>query len=66
MEPVTLAGIAAGADGFLVEVHANPRRSISDADQAYPLSGLGALISKARAVRAAVSVEYHECMGGAG
>ena len=66
VEPVTLAGIAAGADGFLVEVHANPRRSVSDADQAYPLSGLGALISKARAVKAAVSVEYHECMGGAG
>jgi 3-deoxy-7-phosphoheptulonate synthase len=32
--PITLAGIAAGADGFLVEVHTNPDKSLSDAEQA--------------------------------
>lgn len=35
--PMTLAGIAAGADGYLVEVHPHPDNSLSDADQAYPL-----------------------------
>lgn len=35
--PMTLAGIAAGADGFLVETHETPEKSISDSDQAYPL-----------------------------
>lgn len=37
VEPVTLAGIAAGADGFLCEVHPDPERSMSDADQAISL-----------------------------
>ena len=35
--PMTLAGIAAGADGYLVEVHPEPEKSLSDADQALPL-----------------------------
>ncbi len=34
VEPMTLAGMAAGADGCLVEVHNDPRNSLSDADQA--------------------------------
>lgn len=32
--PMTLAGVAAGAGGCLVEVHHNPEKSLSDADQA--------------------------------
>lgn len=35
--PMTMAGIAAGADGFLCEVHPDPELSVSDADQAYLL-----------------------------
>lgn len=35
--PMTLAGIAAGADGFLIEAHTDPCNSISDADQAISL-----------------------------
>lgn len=34
VEPMTLAGIAAGADGYLVETHPNPPASLSDAAQA--------------------------------
>lgn len=38
VQPMTLAGIAAGADGFLCEVHENPRKSLSDPEQAlYPI-----------------------------
>ena len=46
--PMTLAGLAAGADGFLCEVHPDPCNSLSDADQAYDLAGYGELLSKAR------------------
>lgn len=54
VEPMTLAGIAAGADGFLVEVHPHPELSMSDSDQAYPLDGLGQLIQKANSVKQAI------------
>lgn len=37
VKPMTMAGIAAGADGFLIETHADPKNSLSDADQAYPI-----------------------------
>jgi 3-deoxy-7-phosphoheptulonate synthase len=32
--PMTLAGVAAGADGLLVETHPDPKNSLSDHDQA--------------------------------
>lgn len=50
VEPMTLAGIAAGADGFLVEVHPNPEESMSDADQAYPLELYNRLLMQAARV----------------
>lgn len=34
VRPLTLAGVAAGADGYLVEVHYDPENSLSDPDQA--------------------------------
>lgn len=34
VKPMTLAGIAAGADGCLIEVHNNPDKSLSDKEQA--------------------------------
>lgn len=54
---MTLAGIAAGADGFLIEVHPNPQASLSDAEQAYPLGGLDEVISSARRVREACKIQ---------
>lgn len=51
--PMTLAGIAAGANGFLVETHTDPEKSISDAQQALPLSDFTDLFSKICLVRAA-------------
>ena len=46
--PVTLAGIAAGADGCLIETHPTPELSYSDADQAIPLAEFPALLARAR------------------
>lgn len=54
VRPMTLAGIAAGADGFLVETHPDPANSLSDADQAYPLAEFGRLVAAADMVKAAV------------
>ncbi len=48
---MTMAGIAAGADGFLIEVHPDPKNSLSDSDQAYPLEGFNALLTKAIQVK---------------
>lgn len=33
IEPMSLAAVAAGADGLLLEVHINPKEALSDADQ---------------------------------
>lgn len=44
---MTFAGMAAGADGFLVEVHPTPGLSLSDAEQAYPLKDFRALYDMA-------------------
>ncbi len=52
--PAARAALAAGADGLLVEIHPDPPRALSDADQAYPLAALPTLIEQARAVAAAL------------
>lgn len=49
--PMTMAGMAAGADGFLVEVHPDPDESLSDSDQALPLHALPSLVARAGAVK---------------
>lgn len=50
VEPLLLAGLAAGADGFLIELHEDPAKSISDADQAFPLDKYEELLYKAKLV----------------
>jgi 3-deoxy-7-phosphoheptulonate synthase len=51
VEPMTLAGIAAGADGMLVEVHTDPEKSLSDADQAIRPEAFLTIMEKAMAIR---------------
>lgn len=53
---VTLSGIAAGADGFLIEMHPDPDRSISDAQQAISFEESERIVWASRAV-AAVRME---------
>lgn len=55
VEPLTLAGIAAGADGFLCEIHPTPELSLSDAEQALHINKFEGLKSKANAVRRAIT-----------
>jgi 3-deoxy-7-phosphoheptulonate synthase len=49
--PMTLAGVAAGANGILVETHLDPEKSLSDADQAISKEEYISLIEKVKKVK---------------
>ncbi len=51
VEPMTLAGVAAGAGGMLLEVHENPEKSLSDADQAIDPEKFKVIMKKVRSIR---------------
>lgn len=50
----TLAGVAAGADGLMIEVHPNPAQAWSDGPQSLTFKEFAALMADVRAVAAAV------------
>lgn len=52
---MTLAGIAAGADGALIEVHETPEKSLSDSEQAITPEIFKVLMKKIKAVRSAIN-----------
>lgn len=60
VEPMTLAGVAAGADGFLVEVHPDPDKSLSDSEQALPLEKYRELRWKAKRVSEIATCELDD------
>lgn len=51
---MALAGVAAGADGVLIEVHDNPDQSLSDPEQAISPETFEQLMKKIKAVRSAI------------
>lgn len=51
---VTLAGVAAGAAGILIECHTEPDKSMSDAEQCLDVKDLPELIKKINKVREAI------------
>jgi 3-deoxy-7-phosphoheptulonate synthase len=55
--PMALAGIAAGADGLLIEVHSNPETALSDGPQSLKPKKFAALMSDLKKVAAAVGRE---------
>jgi len=52
--PVSLAAVAAGADGLIIEVHPNPDQALSDGDQSLTLAGFQELMQQVKAMAAAV------------
>ena len=46
IEELSLAAVAAGADGLLIEVHANPQEALSDACQTLKLDNFANLVNK--------------------
>ncbi|MCG3178394.1 MAG: Phospho-2-dehydro-3-deoxyheptonate aldolase [Phycisphaerae bacterium] len=57
---LTLAGIAAGADGFIVEVHDCPEDAMCDGPQAVFPAAFAEMMDQCRAVAAAVGREFPE------
>jgi 3-deoxy-7-phosphoheptulonate synthase len=57
VEPLSLAGIAAGADGLIIEVHPSPKAALSDAAQQLTVEAYTELVRKARRVAEAVGRE---------
>ncbi|MGC8645213.1 MAG: 3-deoxy-7-phosphoheptulonate synthase [Thermoplasmata archaeon] len=54
IEPMSLAAVASGADGLIIEVHRNPSQALSDKDQAITPDQFSRLVKKARAIRSTV------------
>ena len=54
VEPMALAGIAAGADGLLVEVHPDPSNAASDGQQSLTPEAFATLLARLEGVAAAV------------
>jgi 3-deoxy-7-phosphoheptulonate synthase len=48
--PIAQAGIAAGADGLIIEVHPNPAEALSDAEQALVPERFADLVKKVQAI----------------
>lgn len=48
------AGLAAGADGLIIEVHTHPDKSITDADQTISCETFAALMNELRPIAAAI------------
>jgi 3-deoxy-7-phosphoheptulonate synthase len=46
IEPLSLAGLAAGADGLIIEVHNQPEEALSDCEQSVYLDQLENMIPK--------------------
>ncbi len=50
VQPMSLAAVAAGADGLMVEVHPNPPEALSDKDQALAPAQFASLVKKVRSL----------------
>jgi 3-deoxy-7-phosphoheptulonate synthase len=49
--PMSLAAVACGADGLMIEVHVNPDEALSDKDQALTPGQFAALVKKLRSLK---------------
>ncbi|MBQ1451111.1 MAG: 3-deoxy-7-phosphoheptulonate synthase [Clostridia bacterium] len=54
IEPLSLAAVAAGADGLIIEVHDRPDEALCDAEQALKPDKFESIVEKAQKVKAAV------------
>jgi 3-deoxy-7-phosphoheptulonate synthase len=50
IEPMSLASVAAGSDGLIIEVHRKPEEALSDKEQALTPKQFSALVQKVRAL----------------
>lgn len=57
VEPLSMAAVAAGADGLIIEVHNDPKRALSDGQQSLTPEEFARLMEKLRLVAAAIGRE---------
>lgn len=57
--PLSLAAVAAGADGLMIEIHPNPAEALSDGAQALSFDALQALMTSVRSLRLALPAVEH-------
>jgi 3-deoxy-7-phosphoheptulonate synthase len=55
IEPMSLAAVAAGADGVMIEVHHNPSEALCDKDQAMPPDMFKRLMKRLRILRSCMN-----------
>jgi 3-deoxy-7-phosphoheptulonate synthase len=55
--PIAMAGIAAGADGLIIEVHIDPTNALSDGRQSLTPHEFSSLVAKVKAIAGAVERE---------
>lgn len=65
ISPMSLAAMAAGADGILIEVHCNPAEAMCDKDQAMNPVMFGELMQKLRRLRAGMNLMNERMIGAA-
>ncbi len=51
IEPLSLAAVACGADGLMIEVHNCPNKALSDGEQSLPLKDFERLMKKVKKAR---------------
>ncbi len=56
VEPMAVAGVAAGADGLMIEVHPNPDHALSDGAQSLTFANFDKMMHKVRRVGEAVGL----------
>ena len=56
---VAAAGVAAGADGLIIEVHPDPERALSDGYQSFNFEQFEAMMTKCRRIADAVDKTIH-------
>ena len=54
VSPMAKAAVAAGADGLLIEVHTNPEKSVSDADQTISTKRFEKLMGELKLIASAI------------
>jgi 3-deoxy-7-phosphoheptulonate synthase len=59
--PMTLAAIASGADGLLIEVHPNPDEALKDGAQSLTIEQFQDLMPRAQAVAGAIGRSFVTC-----
>jgi 3-deoxy-7-phosphoheptulonate synthase len=64
VSPVALAGLAAGADGLIIEVHPSPEQALSDGGQSLKPERFAELVIKARAIAQALGKDLAKSKAG--